>query len=68
MENFWDFNVWGTYNVLAVLLLSLLAANILKKSIPALRMSLIPLSVLGGILLILVGLREVFCHAERERR
>ena len=55
MVNFWDYSVWGSFNVIAVLLLSLLAANILKKSIPALRMSLIPLSVLGGILLILVA-------------
>ena len=55
MENFWDFNVWGTYNVLAVLLLSLLAANILKKSIKWLQDSLIPLSVLGGGILIVVA-------------
>ena len=32
MENFWDFSVWATYNVIAVLLLSLLAANVLKKT------------------------------------
>ena len=25
MQNFWDFNVWGTFNVVAVLLVSLLA-------------------------------------------
>ena len=55
MENFWEFNVWGTYNVLAVLLLSLLAANILKKSIKWLQDSLIPLSVLGGGILIVVA-------------
>ena len=30
MENFWDTNVWGTVNLTAVLLGSLLAANILK--------------------------------------
>ncbi len=33
MENFWDFSVWGNFNLIAVLLLSLLAANVLKKSI-----------------------------------
>ena len=48
MENFWDFSVWGTYSVIAVLLVSLLAANILKKSIKLLRISLIPTSVLGA--------------------
>ena len=55
MENFWDFNVWGSFNVIAVLLVSLLAANILRKSIPFLRNSLIPISVLGGGVLIIVA-------------
>ena len=27
MENFWDYNVWGSLNLIACLLLSLLAAN-----------------------------------------
>jgi len=55
MGNFWDFSVWGTYNVIAVLLLSLLAANVLKKTIPILQASLIPTSVLGGGILIVVA-------------
>ena len=55
MENFWDFNVWGSFNVLAVLLISLLAANMLKKAIPWLQASLIPTSVLGGGILIVVA-------------
>ena len=55
MENFWDFNVWGTFNLLAVLMGSLLIANVLRKSIPFLRNSLIPTSVLGGGILILVA-------------
>lgn len=33
MENFWDFSVWSGFNLAAVLLVSLLAANVLKKSI-----------------------------------
>ncbi|MBR6185912.1 MAG: hypothetical protein IKQ41_06570 [Clostridia bacterium] len=52
MENFWDFNVWGWLNLVAILLVSLLAANVLRKSIPFLRKSLIPISVLGGGLLL----------------
>ncbi len=57
MENFWDYNVWGGFNVIAVLLVSLLAGNALKKSIPLLQASLIPTSVIGGgILLIASGL------------
>lgn len=55
MQNFWDYSVWGFFNTLAVLLLALLAANILRKAIPWLRNSLIPVSVLGGGLLIIVA-------------
>jgi len=55
MENFWDFSVWGFFSLLAVLLFSLLVANILRKSIPFLRKSLIPTSVLGGIVLVVVA-------------
>ena len=55
MSNFWDFSVWSQFNLLAVLLGSLLVANIIKKSIPILQASLIPLSVLGGGVLIVVA-------------
>ncbi len=55
MENFWGFEVWGFWNLIAALLMSLLAANVLKKTVPFLRRSLIPHSVLGGGLLLLVG-------------
>ena len=53
--NFWDFEVWGFINLIAVLLFSLLVANLLKKSIKPLRMSLIPTSVLGGIILLVAS-------------
>ena len=55
MANFWDFSIWSSYNLLAVLLISLLVANVLKKSIPFLQASLIPTSVLGGGILIIVA-------------
>jgi len=55
MENFWDFNVWSGFNLMAVLLISLLAASILKKIFPVLKASLVPTSVLGGGILILVA-------------
>ena len=54
MENFWDSNVWGTYLIIGILLASLLAANVLKRKIAFLRYSLIPNSVLGGILILLL--------------
>ena len=61
MDNFWDFSIWGWFNVLAVLLISLLAAKVLKKVIPILNASLIPTSVLGGaILLVVAGLYKTF--------
>ncbi len=56
MSNFWDFSVWGWLNVISVLMLSLFAANILKRSIKVLKKSLIPASVLGGAILIVVAI------------
>ncbi len=53
--NFWDFSAWGFFNLMAVLLASLLVAQMLKRSIPALEASLIPTSVLGGGVLLLLS-------------
>ena len=53
MENFWDSNVWGTYLVIGILLVSILLAHMLKRSIKLLQKSLIPTSVLGGALILL---------------
>jgi len=54
MENFWDYSVWDSFLLLGVLLTSLLVANMLKKWVRPLQESLIPTSVLGGgILLVL---------------
>ena len=61
MSNFWDFSVWGPFNLVAVLLLSLLAANLLKKYIPGLEKSLIPSSVLGGGILLLISSVFTLC-------
>ena len=55
MGNFWDFSAWGFFNLIAVLLGSLLVGNMLKRSIPLLRDSLIPTSVLGGGILLLIS-------------
>ena len=60
MENFWDYNVWGSFNLVAVLLISLLVANVMRKTIPGLQASLIPTSVLGGgILLVVAGIYKL---------
>ena len=55
MSNFWDFEVWSVFNLVSVLLVSLLAANILRRTVPFFKKSLIPTSVLGGGLLIIVA-------------
>ena len=61
MENFWDYSVWGSLNLIACLLLSLLAANTIKRKVKFIRASLIPTSVLGGaILLAISGFYKLF--------
>ena len=55
MENFWGFDVWGGFLLVAVLLVSLLLANTLKKSFKFLQVSLIPTSVLAGLILLVIG-------------
>ncbi len=55
MENFWDSSVWGSFMVVAVLLASLLLANAMKRRIPLLGASLIPTSVLGGLILLTIS-------------
>lgn len=55
MGSFSDFSNWGFINILAILFISLLLASILKKNIPLLKASLIPTSVLAGIMLLLVS-------------
>ncbi|MBO4322070.1 MAG: hypothetical protein J5919_03640 [Clostridia bacterium] len=53
--NFWDSEAWGLINLTGVLLVSLLLANLIKKSVGFLRRSLIPTSVLGGLMLLIVA-------------
>ena len=54
MENFWDSNVWSWIMIFAVLLGSLLIGNIIKK-LPFVKNSLIPTSVLGGAILLIIA-------------
>lgn len=55
MNNFWDSNVWGSLLLISILLLSVISANSLKRMLKPLRESLIPASVLGGIILLLIS-------------
>lgn len=55
MLNFWDSDVWSWLLLFAVLLGSLLIGNTLRRKIPLLRNSLIPTSVIGGAVLLVVA-------------
>ena len=60
MEAIWDYSfsdysVWGVILIFAVLLGSLLLGNTLKRKIPFLKNSLMPASVLGGLLLTIIA-------------
>jgi len=56
MANFWESGVWGFVSIIAVLLISLLLAKILKNSIKWLNKTLIPTSVLAGLMLLIVAI------------
>ena len=62
--NFWDFSSWGFFNLMTILLGSLLIAQMLKRSIPALEASLIPTSVLGGGVLLVISAAFKFVTGE----
>ncbi len=55
MNNFWESSVWGFFNIFAIIMVSLLVANALKKTIKPLGASLIPTSVLGGTILLIIS-------------
>ena len=50
MVNFWDSNVWSFLMVITALLVVMMIAHILKRNFKFLKKSLIPVSVLGGII------------------
>ena len=52
MVNFWDSSAWSTLFVISTLLISLLLGNAVKKALPFLKNSLMPTSVISGLLLI----------------
>lgn len=53
--NFWDSDVWSWILIFAVLTESLLIGNTLRRKIPFLKSSLIPTSVIGGTVLLIVA-------------
>ena len=53
--SFSDLSVWPVILLMGVILGGLLVGNILKRSVPFLRKSLIPVSVLGGVVLLAIS-------------
>ena len=53
--NLWDANVWGFVITMTLLFVSMIIANTLRNTIPALRRLMIPSSVLGGFILLIVN-------------
>ena len=53
--NFWESNVWGFLLLIFIVLASLLFGNYLRRTIKAIRKSLIPASVIGGIVLLIIS-------------
>ncbi len=52
---FWDFEVWNFLITLSILFAAMLLANGLRRSIPFLKKTLIPSSVIGGFIVLLFG-------------
>ena len=53
MTDFWDFNAWGAFLVISIVLVTLLVANIIKKALPFMKNTLLPTSVLAGAMLLI---------------
>ncbi len=56
MDSFSDYSVWSLISILSVLLIAMLVANLIKKSVKFLKNSLIPTSVLGGLILLVFSI------------
>ncbi|MBO5711792.1 MAG: hypothetical protein J6R47_03040, partial [Acholeplasmatales bacterium] len=49
--NFWDYEIWSAVIQLAIIFVSIVLSNILRRKIKFIRNSLIPASVIGGVLI-----------------
>ena len=53
--SFWNIEIWSFIIMLSVLFVAMMFANLLRRTIKPLRMSLIPSAVLAGFLLLIVN-------------
>ena len=54
-SNFWDYELWSLLITLTVLLGGMLLANVLRRKVSFIRKSLIPSSVLGGFIVLILS-------------
>ena len=59
--NLWDANVWSFVITMTLLFGSMIIANTLRNTIPALRRLMIPSSVLGGFILLIANTVSKIC-------
>ena len=58
-----ELSVWAFLIIIAILLFSMLLCSMLRK-IPFLRKSLIPVSVMGGMLLLVISTITYYCTGD----
>ena len=61
--NFWDASVWSFVGTLAILFVTMLFGNILRHQLSFIRKLMIPSSVLGGFLILLIAFFVVLSMA-----
>ena len=57
-------NVWAFLIIIAVLLFSMLIGTILRRFIPWLQKTLIPVSVMGGLILLIISTITYYCAGD----
>lgn len=62
--SFSSLGVWSVLMIVVVLLASLLVGNVLRYFVPALKKTLIPVSVLGGIFLLIISTITYYCAGD----
>lgn len=59
-----ELSVWAFLIVIAILLFSMLLCNILRRVVPVIKKSLIPVSVMGGMLLLIISTITYYCAGD----
>ena len=52
--NFWDYNIWSSLVQIAIVLLSILTGNIIRRKVGFIKNSLLPASVIGGTIIFIL--------------